>query len=48
MPYGSAMKAKRKGQGHSLSQHLSSGATAMHTEVLLPRQWLDITWWWDV
>lgn len=45
----SAIKAKRKEVegGHSLLRCLSSRASAMHTEALLPRNCLDITCWWQ-
>jgi len=47
IPYGicSAMKAKRKEEwGHSSRRCLCSGATATHTEALLPRKCLEITY----
>lgn len=39
---------KRRRGGHSLLRHLSSKATTMHTEALLPSKCLDIICWWEV
>jgi len=41
-------RKRRKWGRHSLLSLLSSGATATHTEALLPGKWLDITCWWEL
>ena len=52
MPYDvcSAIKARRRRNkgGAFVYLCLSSGATATHTETLLPRKRLDIAFWWEV
>ncbi|XP_075596023.1 snRNA-activating protein complex subunit 3 isoform X2 [Balearica regulorum gibbericeps] len=35
-------------RGHSWLRHLSSKATTMHADALLPQKWLDITCSWEV